>query len=212
MWPYDPDYVQEMSQPGFDEHLDLAKFAGVITQEDIEQYNRSQPKHLKAVRNKYKPANYAGIYGIGKDKLARELGCSVKEAKTLLDAYWQRNWAVKKVAGGQYVKTISDGTMWLCNPVNGYYYSLRYDKDRFSTLNQGTGAYVFDLWVMFMRKAGVVVSAQMHDEVLVVASKKGVDSIKEKMYGAMRKVNDALQLNVEMTIEAKDGQSYAEVH
>ena len=30
MQPYDPKYVHEMSQAGFDPHLDLAKHAGAI--------------------------------------------------------------------------------------------------------------------------------------------------------------------------------------
>ena len=33
MKPLDPDYVEEMSREGFDPHLDLALFAGDITQE-----------------------------------------------------------------------------------------------------------------------------------------------------------------------------------
>ena len=36
MWPYDPDYVEEMSQEGFDEHVNLASFAGVITEDEEE--------------------------------------------------------------------------------------------------------------------------------------------------------------------------------
>lgn len=36
MYPHDPEYVAEMSVEGFDEHLSLAKFAGVITQDEEE--------------------------------------------------------------------------------------------------------------------------------------------------------------------------------
>jgi len=36
MQPYDPDYVEEMSQEGFDEHVNLAAFAGVITKDEEE--------------------------------------------------------------------------------------------------------------------------------------------------------------------------------
>ena len=38
MKPLDPDYVAEMSKDGFDPHLDLAKHAGVITQDDIDKH------------------------------------------------------------------------------------------------------------------------------------------------------------------------------
>jgi len=38
MKPLDPDYVEEMSQPGYDPHLSLALFAGEITQEEYDFY------------------------------------------------------------------------------------------------------------------------------------------------------------------------------
>jgi hypothetical protein len=38
MKPYDPAYVEEMSQPGFDPHLSLALFAGKITKDEYEFY------------------------------------------------------------------------------------------------------------------------------------------------------------------------------
>ena len=34
MYPHDPDYVEEMSQEGFDEHLNLSVFAGAITEDE----------------------------------------------------------------------------------------------------------------------------------------------------------------------------------
>ena len=65
------------------------------------------------------------------------------------DVYWQRNWSVKRVAEELTVKTV-DGEMWLFNPVSELWYSLRYEKDRFSTLNQGTGVYCFDRWIWYI--------------------------------------------------------------
>jgi DNA polymerase III epsilon subunit-like protein len=47
MKPLDPDYVAEMSKEGFDPHLDLAKHAGVITQNDIDMHNSGE-RSLKA--------------------------------------------------------------------------------------------------------------------------------------------------------------------
>lgn len=38
MQPLDPDYVEEMSQDGYDPHLNLALFAGDITQEEYDFY------------------------------------------------------------------------------------------------------------------------------------------------------------------------------
>ena len=166
--------------------------------------------HIKSVRKAYKVTNYSAIYGVGPPKLARSLGISEKEAKALLEAYWDRNWAVKKLAENQYVKTLKDGTMWLKNPVSGLYYSLRYEKDRFSTLNQGTGVFCFDTWCMFMRKLGVGIVASFHDEVVVVSDDP--DSIQEKLQKAIEMTNGKLQLNVPLGIDVQVGKTYADVH
>lgn len=63
MFPYDPEFVHEMSQPGFDAHLDLAKHAGAVTQQEIDDYvgEVAGSKNLKPLRKNYKVANYALI-------------------------------------------------------------------------------------------------------------------------------------------------------
>ena len=119
--------------------------------------------HLTEVRQKAKTVSYSAVYGVGAAKLARELQIPEKEAKALLEAYWKVNWSVKKVAGNQYVKTLKDGSMWLKNPLSGFYHQLRYDKDRWSTCNQSTGDYCFNYWVLMLRKKGYKLSANYHD-------------------------------------------------
>ena len=116
LWDYDPDYVTSMMTEGYDPHLDLAKHAGDVTQEQIDLYNEGKAPELKATRTKYKVTNYSAVYGVGAAKLAREAGMSQGEAKALLEAYWERNWGVKKLAQDQYVKTLKDGSMYLKNP------------------------------------------------------------------------------------------------
>ena len=215
MWDYDPEYVTEMSKEGFDEHLDLAKHAGEVTQEQIDLYNQGKAPELKVVRNVFKPANYAGVYGVRELTLSRQTGMGVQRCKELLDAYWERNWAVQKIAQSQYIKELPDGSKWLKNPVSGFYYSLRYEKDAFSTLNQGTGVFVFDSWVMHMRNntyPPVVVSLQMHDEILSYTKIGNEDRQTEALEKAMEKVNETLKLNVEITSDIQYGESYAAVH
>lgn len=165
---------------------------------------------LKDKRKRFKPVNYAGIYGVGGATLSRSMDITVKEAKALIEAYWERNWAVKKVAEEQYVKTLKDGTMWLKNPVSGFYYNLRKEKDIFSTLNQGTGVYCFDTWVVFARKLGVQIVGQFHDEVVVVS--EDPDSIKERLQRAIEMTNDKLQLNVPLGIDVQSGKAYSDAH
>jgi hypothetical protein len=212
LWDYDPDYVTSMMSEGYDPHLDLAKHAGEVTQEQIDLYNEGKAPELKAIRTKYKVTNYSAVYGVGAAKLAREAGMSQAEAKALLEAYWQRNWGVKKLSEDTFTKTLKDGSMYLKNPVSGFYYSLRNDRDVFSTLNQGTGVFIFDSWVMRCRKKGVVFSLQYHDEHLSYVPKGQEDKHTELLEEAMREVNETLKLNVEITSDIQYGSSYASVH
>jgi len=210
MKPLDPDYVEEMSQPGFDPHLDLAKHAGVINQDDIDKHNSGE-RSLKALRKNYKVVNYSATYGIGAAKLARETGMSSKEAQALLDAFWKRNWSVQTVAGNLRVVE-RRGYMWLQNPVSKFWYSLRSDKDRFSTLNQGTGVFCFDSWVKEIRGMGVQTIGQFHDEVIVLTKSGEESTIKENLEQGIRSVNDQLKLNVELGVDVQFGNTYADIH
>lgn len=139
MYFFDPDYVTQMRVPGFDPHLDIAILAGMMTPEQAEQH-KSKEVDYSQIRNKAKTVNFAGVYGAGPPKIALTTGMPLAQAKKLHETYWNRNKAVKHVAAACETKTTKvDGVeqMWLMNPVSGFWYSLRYEKDRFSTLNQG---------------------------------------------------------------------------
>ena len=210
MKPLDPDYVYEMSKPGFDPHLDLAKHAGVITQEDIDKHNSGE-RSLKSLRKNYKVVNYSATYGVGAAKLSRETGMSKKDAQTLLDAFWSRNWSVQQVADELEVRDLH-GHNWVKNPVSGFWYTLRSDKDRFSTLNQGTGVYCFDMWVKECREMGVQTIGQFHDEIIALTKEDDADVTENKMIHGIRCLNDDLNLNVKLGIDAQFGKTYADVH
>ncbi len=210
MKPLDPDYVAEMSKDGFDPHLDLAKHAGVITQDDIDKHNSGE-RSLKALRKNYKVVNYSATYGVGAAKLARETGMDKGEAQKLLDAFWNRNWSVQETANGLRVID-RRGSMWLKNPVSGFWYSLRSDKDRFSTLNQGTGVFCFDSWVKECRGMGLQTIGQFHDEVIVLTKEGDEDVVENTMNMAIDNVNQDIQLNVNLGIDVQFGNTYAKIH
>jgi len=211
MKPLDPDYVEEMSRDGFDPHLDLALFAGDITQEEIDDYNQGKRPDIKHLRKAYKVVNYSATYGVGAPKLARETGKSPKEAKTLLEAFWQRNWSIETIAKNLRVREIGGG-MWLHNPVSGFWISLRSDKDRFSSLNQSTGVFCFDSWVAICRKNGLQTIGQFHDEVIALVPAGQEQAVNDTMKQAVQKVNEKLKLNVPLGCDVQFGQTYAEIH
>jgi DNA polymerase III epsilon subunit-like protein len=220
IFPYDPEYVAEMSVPGFDEHLDLAVRAGYINSDDYDFYTRADEdtvndkdrfKKIKKTRKKFKPVNYSAVYGVGVPKLSRTTGMSPAEAKVLLEAYWERNWAVRQFAKDQEVKTVN-GQMWVKNPVNGFWYTLRYEKDIFSTLNQGTGAYCFDQWVAHYLTKRPNIVGQFHDE-SINRVKRGEEKEHESVLRwAINKVNEKLKLNIKLDIDVQFGVRYADIH
>jgi hypothetical protein len=210
MKPLDPDYVEAMSREGFDPHLDLALHAGVITQDDIDKHNSGE-RSLKALRKNYKVVNYSATYGVGAPKLARETGMSKSEAKKLLEAFWSRNWAIERVAKNLRVRELFGG-MWLKNPVSGFWYSLRSDKDRFSTLNQGTGVYCFDSWVKECRGMGLETIGQFHDEIIVLTKEGDEDKAENIMQMSINNVNHEINLNVPLGTDVQFGKTYADIH
>lgn len=168
-------------------------------------------KQLTALRKKAKVVTYSATYGVGKAKLARSSGMTQQEAQELLESFWELNWAVKQFAADQKIRTIN-GQMWVNNPVNGFWYSLRYEKDIFSTLNQGTGAYCFDQWVAHYLKLGGIICFQAHDELVARIPKGATEETEQTLRQAMKKVNEKLKLNVLLDISVQYGGTYANIH
>jgi len=211
MYPYDPDYVNDMSQEGFDPHLDLALHANAVSQIEIDEYNAGRNNQLKDLRKDFKVVNYSATYGVGKAKLARTTGMSESAAQELLDAYWKRNWSVKAFIDNQKVRKIND-EMWVQNPVSNFWHSLRYEKDVFSTLNQSTGAYCFDKWVAYYRTRRPNIIGQFHDESINLVRKGEEDEHSSALEWAIKKLNQNLKLNVDLGIDIQYGQRYSDVH
>lgn len=162
-------------------------------------------------RAQAKTVSYSALYGVGKVKLAKELKISQKEAKKLLDAYWKINWSVKKFASDCETKTVGK-QMWVKNPLNGYWYSLRSEKDIFSTVNQSAGDYIFTMWVYFLLEMGVTVQGAWHDEILTTCHPSEEKETVEKIYKAIEKVNKAIGLEIPIGIDHNIGTNYSEVH
>lgn len=154
---------------------------------------------------------HKGQYGAGPPRLALTSDISLAEAKKVHKAYWNKNWAIKKVAEEQRVRTV-DGQMWLQNPINKFWYSLRYEKDIFSTLVQGSASYVFDLWVSIFRRTRSQLTAQFHDEVVLTVKKGSRDKAELLLRSAIDETNARLKLNRELDIDVQFGSRYSEIH
>lgn len=219
MWAYDPEYVKEMTTPDFDPHLSLAEFAGALTKQQVVQYKEADHdfkhtvifKAIKFARQTYKKVNYTAVYGAGDAAIARAAEVDLGKGRELKEAYWKKNWSVLKIAEDQIVKTCL-GMKWLYNPVSKLWYSLRHEKDRFSTLNQGTGVYCFDTWIKHFRKKRPQLTGQMHDEVILCVKIGFRKQCEALLRSAMVQANKELNLNRELDCSVDFGQTYADIH
>jgi DNA polymerase I-like protein with 3'-5' exonuclease and polymerase domains len=168
-------------------------------------------KRVHAIRKKAKVVTYSAMYGVGKAKLARTTGMTETEAALLLDAFWKINWAVQKVSSDAEIKTVG-GQRWVKNPVNGFWYTLRFEKDTWSTLNQGTGAYCFDQWVAHYLTKRPNIIGQFHDESINDVPVGEEQEHEAALKWAIQKVNEKLRLNVDLDISVQFGDRYSSIH
>ena len=212
MWDHDKEYVLEMSKPDFDPHLDLALSAKAITKQEVQDYkDGNKLDRISQLRYNYKGGNYALQYGAGIKTLAKQLGITMKEAKVISEAYWERNWSVKAISDSMVTKEV-EGSTWQFNPVSKLWYSLRSDKDKFSTLCQGTGTYLFDMWVGFILKEREQLTANFHDEIILEVKKGNRDNCVKLLENSIKKVNRMLKLNRELQVDVQFGNNYSEIH
>jgi hypothetical protein len=228
--PLDPDYVAELNRPDYDPHLDIAVIAGGLTKNEADFYKRidaalqdvflektvakedkAEYGRIKKARSIFKNGNYACQYGAGPPRLVITCGISLDEAKKLHKAYWKRNWAIKAVAEEQVVRVIDD-QMWLYNPISGFWYSLRTEKDIFSTLVQGTASYCFDTWVAHILAERPQLTAQFHDEVVLNVRKGNQQEIRDFLQETIEETNEFLQLNRRLDIGVQFGERYSSIH
>jgi DNA polymerase I-like protein with 3'-5' exonuclease and polymerase domains len=132
-------------------------------------------------------------------------------AQRLHESYWRLNWSVKKVAEDQLVKTVDD-QMWLYNPVSKMWYTLRYDKDRFSTLVQSTAAFVFDLWIKYVLEQREQLTASFHDEGVWHLKEGHREEFTDIIQKAIQKVNEEVKLNRELEVDIQFGKAYSSIH
>lgn len=248
--PYDREYVLSQMSADFDPHLEIAQEGGLLKQHEVWFYKivkesfprenypkdaeldrllslpdaekKAEVKRISEIRGKGKGTNYSCQYGAGAATVARTAGVPLSVGKSLVKAYKNVNWSIEKIAQSQTIKKVSHGTYQL-NPFNGMWYHLKTDKDRFSTLVQGTGAYVLDLWLGFQfnlrnnpkygfDESGVKLLATFHDEQVVEFKEDFKDSVEVLMKDSLSKVNERFKLEIPFDCDVQFGVTYADIH
>lgn len=166
---------------------------------------------LKAARHKAKTTNYASLYGVTPPTLSRNLGITQNEATKLIDAYWRIHWAVKAVTKTFNIKKIGD-ELWILNPISKFRHNLRHEKDAFSTVNQSSAVYCFNMWLYNITQEGIWPMLQTHDDLAIRCDEKAVEIVKDVINKSMDKLNRQLKLNVALACEVQIGDNLSETH
>jgi hypothetical protein len=226
--PLDPAYVEEQSHPDFDPHILIASLAEMITEEEAKKFITLSDEEIKAcprmthikkvIRPNGKATNYGAQYGQGAKGIARAAKVALEVAQLLYDAYWEANWSVKEIAKNTTVKE-AFGEKWQFNPVSGIWYWLKAEKDRFSTLCQGTGSFVFDMWVESVFQIcnerwgrDPMIQGQFHDEFILKLKENHKELWTGVVREAMDRTNKILQMNREMDCDIQFGSMYSQIH
>lgn len=167
-----------------------------------------------------KTVNYASVYGAGAGTIARAAGVPLKDAEKTLEGYWELNFSIKVIVEEQYTFKSASGDTWLVNPINGFCYSLRKESDRFSTLAQGTGSFLFDMWIdniltlMYKRFGVKKLTGCFHDEYITnfKDSKKNREVMEEITHEALTMVNKEFKLRRELGCDIQFGRAYSDIH
>lgn len=245
--PYDPDYVMSQQSDDYDPHLDIAVEGGILTQAQADfykikkggfsedDYNKTSDlisllsasefeieSILKSVgksRGKGKNTNYGCQYGAGASTISRTAGVDLATAKKLVKAYKKLNWSINEIAKNQIRKTVSHG-MYQWNPYSKMWYYLKTEKDSFSTLVQGSGSYLLDLWLKCIDnikvrdgiKDELRLCMTQHDENLQEFQSITDDEVNCIFQEALDMVNKTLKVKIPFGCDTQIGLKYNEIH
>lgn len=175
-------------------------------------------------RGMAKTANFGIMYGISSFGLAQRLQLGRKEAKALIDGYFESFPAIKDFIAGNvdfarkngYVETLFGRRRYLpdINARNATVRALA-ERNAVNAPIQGTSADIIKLAMIGvasrMKEAGLRsrMVLQIHDELLFDAVPSEVEALKEIVVDVMENV---VKLNVPLTVECSSGKNWLEAH
>ena len=178
----------------------------------------------KDQRRKAKTANFGIIYGISAFGLSQRLNIPRKEAKEIIDAYFNtfprvKEYMDRRIAAAReqgYVETIWGRKRFLEN-INSRNATLRGMAER-NAINapiQGSAADIIKMAMLSidreLREGGYrsKLILQVHDELIFDACKRELDKLREMVTD---KMENAHQLDVPLTVETGTGHNWLEAH
>ncbi len=174
------------------------------------------------MRRQAKAVNFGVVYGISDFGLARNLGISRAEAGRFIDAYFKqyprvREWLDEVVARAKadgYTTTMLNRRRYLPE-LNGADAVARKGAERMAlnTPVQGTAADVIKVAMVrldgALRKTGARMLLQVHDELVVEAPAAQAKDVAAMM---VRVMEQAVEIDVPLRVDAGIGRNWAEIH
>ena len=179
---------------------------------------------IPEMRRTAKIVNFGLIYGAGPFRMSQELGIPQKEAKTIIEAYFEKYSGIKnyiqstveKARELQYVETILGRRrpVWDIDSSN----HLHREAAKRMAINmpiQGTNAEMIKLAMIEIQKkidSKKMISKmilQVHDELVFEVYQEELQTLKPMVVNAMEK---ALPLTVPIVVDCGHGQSWYEAH
>ncbi|MFP4629306.1 MAG: DNA polymerase I [Desulfohalobiaceae bacterium] len=175
-------------------------------------------------RRKAKTINFGLLYGMGPQKLARELGISLKQAKEFMHKYFSRLQKVssfytqvqEKAASQGYITTLM-GRRRLLKDINSRNENLAAQAKRLAinTLIQGSAADIIKLAMIqvdadpLLQKLKAELILQVHDELLLEVPREQAPQAGERIAWIM---TETTQLSVPLIVEWGSGPNWAQAH
>ena len=175
-------------------------------------------------RNQAKTINFGVIYGMGPQRLARENGVSMAEAKKFIEDYFAKYPGIQKfttecveTAKEQgYVSTIL-GRKRLLPDIQSTNVGLRITAEHMAvnTPIQGSAADLIKVAMLRIheklkaKKLGTTMLLQVHDELVFEAPKSEVEEAKKLI---VHEMENAMKLKVPLKVDVGVGKSWLEAH
>ncbi|MEF8824076.1 MAG: DNA polymerase [Desulfohalobiaceae bacterium] len=194
-----------------------AKTAGLILEKGTGEISSDERRQAKTI-------NFGLIYGMGPQKLARETGITVKEAKEFIRIYFSKLEGVsslfesiqKGAREAGYVTTLF-GRRRLLPDINSRNENLAQQSRRLAinTVIQGSAADIIKKAMLLvaddeaLARLDARLILQVHDELLAEVPSEGAQQAGERLAGIMSGVAD---LEVPLTVEWGLGENWAKAH
>ncbi|MFO0500483.1 MAG: DNA polymerase I [Pseudomonadota bacterium] len=197
---------------GLDIHTYTASLVAGVPQSDVTKEQRRAAKFI----------NFGLVYGMGARSLAQQIGCSMSEAQSWIEAYFNRYDGVRdymelnkrQVKERGYVETLLGRKVWLPD-INSPNAGLRAGAER-AAINaplQGSNADIIKLAMVQVHKAlnpmHAAMLLQVHDELVLEAAPAAVENLKILLPKLMGGV---VQLNVPLLVEVGVGPNWDAAH